>query len=1408
MSAKNDKQLALGLDIPKSTAQINADIKSLQSKLDTVHINTIFTTQNRELAIFGNTISSIKEKWNEFQNAVNKSDGKLFGENGAFASLLNDKRANMQISDDVSSQFEVFKEKFNTSSLSAEALAEQFQNVDQRIIDYAKTCKNGEMTTEGFKESINSMSFSAKAGKAALQVFASAGNMVAGILIDKALEIAVTAIDNYINRVEKANEAMHDAVGEYESAKASLDGINSKIKEHNETIDDLLSKDKLTYVEQGQLEELQAITKELLLQQDIEERRTDNASKEAADKTVDAFEKQYGSYDLTEEDLQEKLALDHFPTPEGKDDILGNVSSYIRANELLEQAKKDYEEALANGEDTTWLDYDRQHLIDMADDYSQLIDNNIGDLLEMQMALEDEYHNAVENRAADAESLTSSEKDAITTYEQIQDILKTVYKYTDQNAWNGMEIEDLFNTQGIEKTKEELIAMAKAGELTPETLEQYPKLNNAIKNSEIFFENGQTAAKVFCNEINACADESADLMDSFGYVHSISSFEDAWKSLSLFDNDAAKKLSASLMELAENGSLTIETFQSADSTGYFKSLGISADEAVTKINELADESKQLSSMSGQISSMANALNTKQENGFVSADTLSGFNAKVQGLDSWDRFRQVLGSTTSSYDECCSAANALADEWLNSNNFLAQLTEQNKEFYETQLEEMGISNAHAVIQEALTLKNEELALSKQYLAEEGKELASVSEIEQAEFIANAVAAGTCSQQYAALYLQKILCNENWLDSATDINGLLVLAEAAGIAGSAIIQLSSLKTGYDTAVANGDSNAAIAINNQMQTLKTQLANEAARLGTGVKIDFGKIGGGKPAAKSAGQEAGKSYADGLKDEISRLNDVIGAIGKIISGQIDLYNDQKDAAVDALEAQKEAAEEALEAEKALIQEQIDAKQDEIDKINEASEARKNELDLQKKQYELARMQNQRTILQYSEDKGLHYVTDTSGIRDAREAVTEAQENIKIAGMEKEISDLEATLDSLDRKIEESNNYYDNLIGQTEQYWDSLIKGLEDYKSRWEELAEIEEHAKITAQLEQMGISSTDVLNMSESAFAGFKEGYLGLLGEMYQGSEQMLDSLSQIAGTDLSGLSNSFENAAASVGSMANAINGSEGGSAASSSSGLQTNDTSSGGSLKSAIRDQTEAAVADLTTQKDLFNGDEGLKGAVQEVICKIGRASGSEGSDKNSQGSQDESNTLMAAIQHQTEQALDEETGIPAQKRAWEELNQPLGEAAEHIAALQSTLEEMDGKTFTATLNIVGNGVSMPSEEISAVYNTSSSDSRHTLSPLPAGSRTSNLIQKFQQFSGKITEGSGQIMTRAMSGLQAQADQTARDIASANILQNNKNNQPVTMTIGDIHLAGVQDVNGLASAIKSHLPGMMMQGYFKS
>lgn len=141
-------------------------------------------------------------------------------------------------------------------------------------------------------------------------------------------------------------------------------------------------------------------------------------------------------------------------------------------------------------------------------------------------------------------------------------------------------------------------------------------------------------------------------------------------------------------------------------------------------------------------------------------------------------------------------------------------------------------------------------------------------------------------------------------------------------------------------------------------------------------------------------------------------------------------------------------------------------------------------------------------------YTPDTKEIRDAKEKVTEAKENIQIANLEKEISGLNDIIDDLDKKIKESNEYYDKLIEETEKYWDSLIKGLEEYKSRWEELADIEEQAKMEVALKRLGITTEDVLNMSESAFESFKGTYLGLLNEMYSGNDDMIDMLHKFGG------------------------------------------------------------------------------------------------------------------------------------------------------------------------------------------------------------------------------------------------------------------------------------------------------------
>lgn len=146
-------------------------------------------------------------------------------------------------------EFERFKKKFNSSSLSAEALAEQLENVDQRIIDYAKTCKNGKMTTEGFKASIDNMSFSAKAGQAALGALRTAGNMFLMWGISKGIELAVKWIDKLVNSAKYAEEAIKTATDSAKSFSDSIKDIQKETVDMEKSIDSII--DRYAKLSQG-----------------------------------------------------------------------------------------------------------------------------------------------------------------------------------------------------------------------------------------------------------------------------------------------------------------------------------------------------------------------------------------------------------------------------------------------------------------------------------------------------------------------------------------------------------------------------------------------------------------------------------------------------------------------------------------------------------------------------------------------------------------------------------------------------------------------------------------------------------------------------------------------------------------------------------------------------------------------------------------------------------------------------------------------------------------------------------------------------------------------------------------------------------------------------------------------------
>lgn len=439
----------------------------------------------------------------------------------------------------------------------------------------------------------------------------------------------------------------------------------------------------------------------------------------------------------------------------------------------------------------------------------------------------------------------------------------------------------------------------------------------------------------------------------------------------------------------------------------------------------------------------------------------------------------------------------------------------------------------------------------------------------------------------LQLQQAGLSIDSINSSTSVSELLSLASAAGLSAEYMDRLVYLQDLFNQYNSATNSNMQSAIYAQIQSVSSSLQKDLDNSQLDLKFDFpsGKASGAGSAGKDAAEEylegfhneldrlkflqdngfiTEKEYLDQLrilyenyfkdreeyleeyvKYEHEYLNglkslyeDVLGGITDLLDDQIDKIEEERDAKMDALEEEQEARTKALELQKEQLDLQIeeieaqikgkndaiDAINDEIDAIKEANNERQRQIDLQKAQYDLERMQNQRTILQYSEDKGMHYVNDTSGIRDAKDAVDDAKREIEIADKEKQIALIEDEISlletrksliedqqaDLDNQINALDEYYKKLIENTEAYYSALIQPIEDYKTQFESIAEIESDATFDEQLKSLGYSVDEILALSSSTLENFKSNYLGILSDIYAGNSQMLDSLSMVSGLD----------------------------------------------------------------------------------------------------------------------------------------------------------------------------------------------------------------------------------------------------------------------------------------------------------
>lgn len=442
---------------------------------------------------FGTIIDIIVDRKKKIDDLIKENPGMSKSEAkqqvGSLWSYLNPKK---EMSPELLDQAKRFQKVFNSTQLSVSAVAEQLGEVDDSIIKCASNMKNGEFTIKAYTKSIQGLSFAAKAGKVALQLLASAGSMIAGILIGEVISGVIKLIDNQIHAAEKAQEAMEDSMAAYEKSKEELKNVNKELESNEKRIDELLAKDYLTYTEESELQRLKDVNEQLLIQRALLDEITENGLTQTIEKAVDGYNEKYKNGPVTNEDIDRyKRSVDGgMPLNELLVDE-NNIAKQIAAYEKLIEYR---DKAFSSGDNKLAEKYSRQ----------------ITDVNEHILTSLQEDQSKIKNLSLKPfDKLTADAQEAL---EGLSSSFEVAYKRFDPSTWNQIQLDDLFKTKEFDETKDKLSELSKAGKLTVESLsEEFPELAQAISNLDLVTSDGVSKLQSVVNQFNS---ESEKLKDS------------------------------------------------------------------------------------------------------------------------------------------------------------------------------------------------------------------------------------------------------------------------------------------------------------------------------------------------------------------------------------------------------------------------------------------------------------------------------------------------------------------------------------------------------------------------------------------------------------------------------------------------------------------------------------------------------------------------------------------------------------------------------------------------------------------------------------------------------------------------------------------------------------------------------
>ena len=169
---------------------------------------------------------------------------------------------------------------------------------------------------------------------------------------------------------------------------------------------------------------------------------------------------------------------------------------------------------------------------------------------------------------------------------------------------------------------------------------------------------------------------------------------------------------------------------------------------------------------------------------ITFDNLAALSDKFKDVSGIQNYIKAIQDAKGNTEATQEAFNNLTSAYIEHTGILDQVNQSNTSLIQSYLQEQGIANADIRVQQALSHNLAVVEAQKYLTANASFDLADATSDEIAAFINSAEAADVSKAALIELMMSKISCNETGIVTDGDIQNLIDLATAAGIAEAAI------------------------------------------------------------------------------------------------------------------------------------------------------------------------------------------------------------------------------------------------------------------------------------------------------------------------------------------------------------------------------------------------------------------------------------------------------------------------------------------------------------------------------------------------------------------------------------------------------------------------------------------------